>query len=209
MKKLLSVFLASACLASCATSPVWPEITELPPDPNDPLDRAYLAYHFSYCDPATGNVIVVPAGFRTDYTSIPFPANLIFPRRGRKYVNAAYVHDYLYGLGLPEGRDYADLIMLRAMEEYDVDWFTRHIIYLGIHFGGEDGYGLEQDWVFMNPDGTPRDRVPKPTLPYKINLPNCEGYEAMVLSGELFDGPAAPVTRRMSQPTSDDGPQQP
>ncbi|MBN8528220.1 MAG: DUF1353 domain-containing protein [Caulobacterales bacterium] len=208
MKRLMTGLAACLGLASCVTSPIDPDVR--PYDVNDEgFERAYIANHFSYCDPETGRVIVVPPGFRTDYTSIPWPVSYIFPRKGRKYVNAAFVHDYLYALGLPGQRAFADRIMLYAMDEYDVDWLTRHIIYLGVSWGGADGYGRSEDWAFVNPDGSVRYDEPRPERPYKQVLDGCRGYVDRVRDGTLFDGPAAPADDPPSDPSAQDGPRQP
>jgi len=208
MKWAAAVLFTLLGLTGCAISPVDPVVR--PYDVNDAgFERAYIANHFSYCDPRQGRVIVVPPGFVTDYTSIPWPVTYILPRKGRKYVNAAFVHDYLYALGLEGQRVFADRIMLDAMDEYDVDWLTRYIIYFGVRIGGANGYRNEDDWAFINTDGTPRTDVPRPDRPYKLIDPGCRRYADMVRSGELFDGPAAPFGRPPSDASSGDGPDHP
>lgn len=208
MKRAAAVLLTMLGLTGCAISPIGPDVR--PYDITDEgFERAYIANHFSYCDPEMGRVIVVPSGFVTDYTSIPWPVTYIFPRKGRKYVNAAFIHDYLYALGLEGQRAYADRIMLDAMDEYDVDWLTRHIIYLGVRIAGANGYRNEHDWAFINADGTLRTNVPRPERTYKLIDPGCRRYADMVRSGELFDGPAAPFGRPLSDTPSGDSPDQP
>lgn len=209
MKWLIAVLATSVALSGCAISPVDPDVR--PYDVNDAgFQRAYLANQFSYCEPVEGRVIVVPAGFRTDYTSIPWPVTYIFPRSEGRYVNAAFIHDYLYALGAPGQRAFADRVMLQAMDEYDVGWVTRHAIYLGVRFGGQfGGYGKPGDWAFVRADGSVDQNVPRPERTYKLILPGCVGYADMVISGELFDGPGAPFGRLPSDTSAQDSPDQP
>lgn len=81
-----------------------------------------------------GDVIVVPAGFITDFASIPQLFWNILPPWGR-YGKAAVVHDYLYQTGLlPKKR--ADEIFIEAMEVLGVNWLTRKIMYQAVNWFG-------------------------------------------------------------------------
>ena len=86
--------------------------------------------------------IVVPAGFVTDYASIPRALTFIIPPRG-KYNRPAIIHDFLYqtapdddvsGLVCTQAR--ADSIMREACENVDNRLTQRWAIYLGLRAGG-------------------------------------------------------------------------
>lgn len=95
-----------------------------------------LVYGFRYdTELLPGGAVFVPAGFETDYASVPRGLWNIFPKKGR-YSKAAVLHDFLYRkTGVP--RDLCDRIFLEAMETSGVNWFTRHTIYRAVRlFGG-------------------------------------------------------------------------
>ncbi len=79
-------------------------------------------------------VIEVPAGFVTDYASIPRAFWQILPVHGR-YGRAAIVHDYLYWTQRCT-REQADNLLLIAMIESGVDAKARLAIYKGVRIGG-------------------------------------------------------------------------
>lgn len=54
---------------------------------------APIEYHVGSAD--SGQIIVVPAGFKTDFASIPWGFRNLFPPIG-KYSRAAVIHDFLY-----------------------------------------------------------------------------------------------------------------
>lgn len=92
----------------------------------------------------------VPAGFVTDYASVPsvfwnLPG---FDPDGPAAIPAV-LHDYLYSLrgGEPYflSRAACDDIFLEAMRSVGVDWITRHIIYRAVRlFGGL--YSMSAPW---------------------------------------------------------------
>lgn len=82
----------------------------------------------------TETVIEVPAGFVTDYASIPRAFWQFLPVHGR-YGRAAIVHDYLYWTQACTRRQ-ADNIMLIAMTESGVSPNTRSAIYKAVRAGG-------------------------------------------------------------------------
>lgn len=82
----------------------------------------------------SGNLIHVPAGFETDFGSIPrIFWNIINPigKAGKAYV----LHDRLYSV-----QDYtrleSDNILLEAMEALKVNFFQRHIVYRAVRMFG-------------------------------------------------------------------------
>lgn len=78
--------------------------------------------------------ITVPAGFKTDYASIPKLLWNILPPVGR-YDRAAVIHDYLYqNNGVT--RLQADNVLLEAMRVLNVPAWQRGMIYSGVRIGG-------------------------------------------------------------------------
>jgi hypothetical protein len=75
----------------------------------------------------SGVFITVPAGFITDFASIPRIFWAILPPAGR-YGKAAVIHDYLYQIGLGTCKE-ADDLMLEAMQVLEVAAWKRVVIY--------------------------------------------------------------------------------
>jgi len=80
------------------------------------------------------HVIVVPAGFETDFASVPRIFWRVIPPWGR-YARAAIVHDYLYASHIV-GRKEADKIFLALMRALGVPWRTRTTMYWAVRLGG-------------------------------------------------------------------------
>lgn len=78
--------------------------------------------------------IRVPAGFATDFASIPRLLWIVLPPVGA-YDRAAVVHDYLYADGLCT-REEADAVLLEAMRASGVSEGTAGVIYRGVRIGG-------------------------------------------------------------------------
>jgi len=77
---------------------------------------------------------IVPAGFVTDFASVPRILWPILPPYGR-YGKAAVLHDYLYRSGIVE-RYEADLIFKEAMEVLGVAKWKMTLLYWGVRFFG-------------------------------------------------------------------------
>ena len=73
---------------------------------------------------------VVPAGFTTDFASVPQALTWLVPRYGR-YTKAAILHDYLWGLCRKGQFDWADAdgLLRRAMCELDVPFLRRWLMW--------------------------------------------------------------------------------
>lgn len=82
--------------------------------------------------------IVVPAGFVTDFASIPWPLWSFMPRTGT-YKRAAIVHDYLYWTHACS-REQADILLRLAMFESGVSDTTSWLIFKGVREGGQDAW---------------------------------------------------------------------
>lgn len=94
----------------------------------------------------SGIVITVPAGFVTDYASIPRPLWSLYSPHDQ-YSRAAIVHDYLYWTRKCK-REQADNLFSIAMKESAVSEITQGIVYSGVDLGGEASWlknGTESD----------------------------------------------------------------
>jgi hypothetical protein len=103
-----------------------------------------------------GDRITLPDGFVTDLASIPRPAWSLLPPDG-PWALAAVFHDLLYrtkgtgirwegqvpalSRGAPYTRAEADEILLQAMEDLEVSWLDRRVIWAAVRLGGAAGWG--------------------------------------------------------------------
>lgn len=101
-----------------------------------------VTFHVGQKD--SGDVIIVPNGFVTDFASVPWPASMLIPLSGRHNM-AAVVHDFLYSLlgeiQSPNNmkkrtRAECDRIFLQALEACKVNIFKRQIMYRAVRLGG-------------------------------------------------------------------------
>lgn len=107
---------------------------------------AVLVHSFLYQHPASGAEIVVPENFITDFASIPAAVRFAIPPFGR-HAKAAVLHDWIYAIGEPGKRAFADRIFKDAMKELNVDSERRKVMYQAVHLFGEAGYErAAQDW---------------------------------------------------------------
>ena len=84
------------------------------------------------------DTFTVPAGFETDFGSVPWIVSWLVPSTGDGMVGAFIVHDYLYDFGRELGvsRADADGIMRRIMGEEGVTGFRRYPAWAGVRIGG-------------------------------------------------------------------------
>lgn len=83
----------------------------------------------------SGDSIVVPPGFTTDFASVPRVFWMLLPRWGR-YGNATVVHDFLY-YAQDRSRAQADRVLLEAMAVLATPAWQRGLIYAAVRvFGG-------------------------------------------------------------------------
>lgn len=93
--------------------------------------RFALAAPFVFVD---GEVKVeVPAGFVTDFNSVPRGLWNFFPPW--EYPEAGVIHDFLYRFN-GMSRACADVIHLRILELKGASWWKRYTAYAGIRVGG-------------------------------------------------------------------------
>ena len=95
---------------------------------------------------------VVPAGFITDFASVPRILWWIFPPYG-EFTKAAVVHDYLYDCGYVSRGD-SDGIFRRIMRELHTRITRRWLMWLGVRALGWLAYGrkkqirkYKKEWV--------------------------------------------------------------
>lgn len=93
-----------------------------------------LASALVYYSARLATTITVPAGFVTDFASIPWLVQWLIPKEGR-YNRAAVVHDWLYTTG-EYPRDMADYVLSEAMAAASVDPDRAEVIYAGVRVGG-------------------------------------------------------------------------
>lgn len=95
-------------------------------------------FYFYFDEKYKKDGVIVPAGFITDFASVPRILWSIIPPTGR-YTKAAVLHDYLY---VTKGdhnfsRKYCDKLFLEAMKVLKVKKWKRIIMYLAVRaFGG-------------------------------------------------------------------------
>jgi hypothetical protein len=94
---------------------------------------------------APGQVVrlVVPAGFRTDYASVPRFFWRIFPPAGR-HGRAAVLHDWLYVEGTCP-RFFADAMFRVAMETLGVPLWQRFLMYAAVRAFGWRYFGAKRE----------------------------------------------------------------
>lgn len=80
------------------------------------------------------DLLRIPAGFETDFASVPRALWVIFPPAGL-YSRAAVFHDWLYQFGAMSRAD-ADRAFLVAMTALGVPWWQREAMYYGVRIGG-------------------------------------------------------------------------
>ncbi len=79
------------------------------------------------------DTFVVPAGFRTDFASVPQALTWLVPRTG-KHNRAAVLHDWLTRQPDVSRKD-ADGIFLRVLRELGVPPRRRRLMFLGVRIG--------------------------------------------------------------------------
>lgn len=90
-------------------------------------------------DTAAGERITVPAGYVTDFASVPRALWWLLPPTGR-YQYAALIHDWLYDQHhqgcCTRTRAAADALLLEVMIASGVPRWQRLAIYAGVRLGG-------------------------------------------------------------------------
>lgn len=82
--------------------------------------------------------IDVVSPFEFDGASVPWGLSLFFPRTHADYMQAAAVHDWLYRHG--DNRRFADDVFYQALEDLEIPFLWRWIMYAGVRLGGSYGW---------------------------------------------------------------------
>jgi len=90
-------------------------------------------------DVGTLDMVKVPAGFETDFASVPKVFWNVMPPTGQ-YGKAAVIHDYLYRTPHIASKADADSVFKEAMTALGVGWWTRNTMYQGVHLFGGGAY---------------------------------------------------------------------
>ena len=109
---------------------------------------AVLLKDYFYCHDASGEVYMVPSGFRTDWASIPSVAEIVI--RSRDFMAAAVIHDWLYAVGEPNKRKHADKVFHDILKETGASFLTRRAMYRGVRIGGNSAYGKGSEWRLLD-----------------------------------------------------------
>lgn len=138
LAQLAATVVLTVTAFSCAAQSSAPPAAIPPSPPVQPDARNFywvLLEDMVYRIGTTNVDITVPAGFVTDFASIPQGLWSLGLSPHGLYSRAAVVHDYLYW---SQGctKEQADRLLLIAMKESDVGWFDEKVIYLGVSTGG-------------------------------------------------------------------------
>jgi hypothetical protein len=111
-------------------------------------NRWRLLQRIRYDDPAIGT-IEVPAGYVTDFASVPRIAVWLIPRFGR-YTVAAILHDRLLtdclGVGMVTARD-ADRLFREALREVGTPPVRRWLMWTGVRWGALASRTRRAGWL--------------------------------------------------------------
>jgi hypothetical protein len=122
--------------------PLW-RTAFLEPLVATPLDNGVdwlVDVAFSFESAVLGRIIVVPAGFITDFASIPKALWGIVGGPTGTYTKPACLHDFLYRTPGVCTRLQADQVLREAMEVTHVPKVTRMEIFEGVRIGGSSSY---------------------------------------------------------------------
>ena len=88
-------------------------------------------------------LVVVPALFLSDGLSIPRLFRSIFSK-SPSYIYAGIAHDWCYRI-LPHSmtRKQADVLFLKLMRGYNVNWWTRRAIYTAVRIGARKSWRVK------------------------------------------------------------------
>lgn len=111
-----------------------------------PLVLEYIDGHnwrvvneFAYLSDLHPYIVQVPAGFTTDFASVPrFLWNIFSPTGS--YGKAAVIHDYLYRTPHIATKREADDIFNEAMQALGTGWWTRNTLYRAVRMFGGSSY---------------------------------------------------------------------
>jgi hypothetical protein len=108
----------------------------------------------------------VPAGFVTDFASVPRFVTWLVPITGR-YTEGSILHDWFCVTGIETGAISAvdaDGVFRRVMWEEGVPWLLRWLIWLGIRWGAAGTPARRSGWWSTAPVVIPASLVVLPIL---------------------------------------------
>ena len=117
--------------------------------------RWMLLAPLEYESPLWRAVLMVPAGFSTDFASVP-RLPLMFLIAGDRAHRPAVLHDFLYGIHLPGmGKAMADLIFKEAMDaEYEDAPWRRWLMYRAVQVAAHAAWAAgPTTYRVLNPGG--------------------------------------------------------
>lgn len=117
-----------------------------------PVVRLTAGFTYHVGDEDSGIVVDVPAGFETDFASVPRATSKLIRPDG-VLAKPGTLHDYLYRRG-KVSRLVADLYFWEAMGIAGVPLWERICCFLAVRFFGGSSYGrLPTDYSFPVPAG--------------------------------------------------------
>lgn len=108
---------------------------------NDGRGTWRLSCPLRYQSDAADQIITVPAGFKTDFASVP-RLPLVFWLCGDTSHEAAVVHDYLYRYKITS-RKMADAVLREASAVTGIPAWRRWLMWLGVRIGGQGPWDNE------------------------------------------------------------------
>ena len=88
-----------------------------------------------------GRVVYIPAGFNTDFASVPWFFRRIFQPATGKHRRGALVHDYIYRTVTEHyTKEEADQIFLDIMLEDGYSSWRAHTMYRAVKIGGSSSF---------------------------------------------------------------------
>jgi len=87
------------------------------------------------------NTVEIPAGFNTDFASVP-RVPIIYSLWGDRAHREATLHDYLYRIDAEPilERALCDKVFREAMAATGKPWYIRHFMYAGVRIGGRGAF---------------------------------------------------------------------
>jgi hypothetical protein len=154
--KTMAMLLVATTLSIAAFAQGPPPALAAPPSPSatpDAITRFWiLDKDMVWNIGNTEDSITVPAGFVTDYASIPRFLWSLGLSPYERYSRAAIIHDYLYWTQVCT-KAQSDRILLIAMKESAVERFDEVAVYNGVVLGGQSSW---DENARQRRDGWPR-----------------------------------------------------
>ncbi len=159
---------------------------------------ARLLDDWFYCHTPSGEIYRVRQGFETDFASVPTWQHWYVSPFGN-HTEAAIVHDWLYAVGEPERRDFADDVFRYAMGDQGVNIVRRNIMWATVRVFGGKGYGESDQWTFADLPPkplSPGDEAWPPVKPIRAAeeiMPGCTGLAERFGGGGVAEATSADI----------------